>query len=115
MTIPEMNKALPARFAKMKEEQHIESVLRFEARGVTGLQSFKASVQAAYKTCQRGFTNRYMDPAEEYYGRGVVGDTDALIYLFPCVSNRDFERLKFTLEITPGIKSFCHGFEITKL
>lgn len=115
MTIPEMNKALPARYQKMKEEQHIDSVLRFEARGIHALQPFKTHVQNAYKHARQGFTNRYIDPAEEYYGRGVMGPEDILIYLFPCVTLRDYERLKFSLEIARGVTGFCAGFEITKL
>jgi hypothetical protein len=115
MTIGEMNKGLPAHFERMKEEQHINNVLRFEARGVVELQAFKDNVRKAFEAAKQEFTTRYMDPAEEYYGRGMLADHDVLIYLFPCVTLRDYERLKYTIEITRGITSYCAGMEITKL
>jgi len=110
MNITELNreigKEIPAHYRPLIEQGQIDSVLRLEINNNSST-TVKDAVNAAYRHCagSAGDLSRYLDPAEEFYGRGSLDSDSHLIYLFPCVAHRDYLRLES--ELVYRLKSAC--------
>lgn len=115
-TIREINKSIPKHLRPLIDSGQIAKVLRLEVIDSALLDSTKRLIKQSFDRAKAEDGNRYMEPAEEFYGKGSIDSSSHLIYLFPCVSDRDFYRLKAELEYTRRYALVQDGpWEITSL
>ena len=103
-TPKEINRALPSNLKKLIEIGQIAAVLELQFWGLTR-QEIGLSVNQIWKEAKAGFDNRYIEPAAEHYSaEAVKGKQNYHRWLFPCVRQRDFDRLKRALEVDLSLK-----------
>jgi hypothetical protein len=103
-TPKEINRELPKHFAKLIEMGHITAVLELQFWGLTR-QEIGRTVNQIWVEAKAGFENRYIEPAAEHYSAEAVrGKQNYHRWLFPCVGQRDYDRLKRALGVDLAYK-----------